>query len=81
MITLGCGELGKVDQGRVIQFDKTKRTVTLIRDKKCRSPKPGLQLSAAHNLYPSHRSPGNGTGPEGRVKNETGYPEKGNCYF
>jgi len=33
MITLGCGELGKVDQGRVIQFDKNKRTVTLIRDK------------------------------------------------
>ena len=33
MITLGCGELGKVDQGRVVQFDKTKGTVTLIRDK------------------------------------------------
>jgi hypothetical protein len=33
MVTLGCGELGKVDQGRVIQFDKTKGTVTLIRDK------------------------------------------------
>jgi hypothetical protein len=33
MITLGCGELGKVDQGRVVQFDKNKRTVTLIRDK------------------------------------------------
>jgi hypothetical protein len=33
MITLGCGELGKVDQGRVIQFDKNKGTVTLIRDK------------------------------------------------
>ncbi|MBI4768096.1 MAG: DUF4881 domain-containing protein [Deltaproteobacteria bacterium] len=33
MITLGCGELGKVDQGRVIQFDKAKGTATLIRDK------------------------------------------------
>ncbi len=33
MITLGCGKLGKVDQGRVIQFDKNKKTVTLIRDK------------------------------------------------
>jgi hypothetical protein len=33
MITLGCGKLGQVDQGRVIQFDKTKGTVTLIRDK------------------------------------------------
>jgi hypothetical protein len=33
LISLGCGELGKVDQGRVIQFDKNKKTVTLIRDK------------------------------------------------
>ena len=33
MITLGCGELGKVDQGRVVQFDKNKGTVTIIRDK------------------------------------------------
>ncbi len=33
MITLGCGELGKVDQGRVIQFDKDKKTVIMIRDK------------------------------------------------
>jgi hypothetical protein len=33
MISLGCGELGKVEQGRVIQFDKNKGTVTLIRAK------------------------------------------------
>jgi hypothetical protein len=31
---LGCGEQGKVDQGRVIAFDKTKETVTLINDVK-----------------------------------------------
>ncbi|MFH2012425.1 MAG: DUF4881 domain-containing protein [Pseudomonadota bacterium] len=30
---LACGELGKVDQGRVIEFDKEKGTVTIIRDK------------------------------------------------
>src|SRR4030042_4630108 len=30
----GCGELGKVDQGRVIAFDKTKATVTFINDVK-----------------------------------------------
>ncbi|MDO9533370.1 MAG: DUF4881 domain-containing protein [Deltaproteobacteria bacterium] len=30
----GCGELGKVDQGRVIAFDKVKETVTFIRDVK-----------------------------------------------
>jgi Domain of unknown function (DUF4881) len=29
---LGCGELGKVDQGRVIAFDKEKATVTFIND-------------------------------------------------
>ena len=34
MTTLGCGKLGKVDQGRVVQFDKNKKTVTLIRDKR-----------------------------------------------
>ncbi|MFA4915313.1 MAG: DUF4881 domain-containing protein [Syntrophales bacterium] len=28
----GCGELGKVDQGRVIKFDKTKRTVTIVKN-------------------------------------------------
>jgi len=33
LLTLGCGELGKVDQGRVVEFDKAKGTVTLIREK------------------------------------------------
>ena len=31
---LGCGELGKVDQGRVIAFDKDKETVSFIIDVK-----------------------------------------------
>jgi hypothetical protein len=30
----GCGDLGKVDQGRVIAFDKEKATVTFINDVK-----------------------------------------------
>lgn len=30
----GCVDTGKVDQGRVVAFDKDKREVTLIRDKK-----------------------------------------------
>jgi hypothetical protein len=30
----GCAESGKVDQGRVVAFDKDKKLVTLIRDKK-----------------------------------------------
>jgi hypothetical protein len=32
ILACGCGELGKVDQGRVIAFDKAKGTVTLIQD-------------------------------------------------
>jgi hypothetical protein len=31
---IGCGEMGKVDQGRVIAFDKAKETVTFIVDVK-----------------------------------------------
>jgi hypothetical protein len=34
VLVLGCGEQGKVDQGRVIAFDKTKETVTFISDVK-----------------------------------------------
>jgi len=30
----GCAESGKVDQGRVVAFDKDKKLVTIIRDKK-----------------------------------------------
>ena len=30
----GCAEEGKVDQGRVVAFDKDKKLVTIIRDKK-----------------------------------------------
>lgn len=40
LITLGCGDLGKVEQGRVIQFDKTKWTVTLVRDKQADPQNP-----------------------------------------
>jgi hypothetical protein len=31
---IACVDQGKVDQGRVVKFDKEKRTVTIIRDKK-----------------------------------------------
>jgi hypothetical protein len=34
ILAYGCGEMGQVDQGRVIEFDKAKGTVTLIRDLK-----------------------------------------------
>ena len=30
----GCADFGKVDQGRVVEYDKEKRIVTIIRDVK-----------------------------------------------
>lgn len=47
-LALGCGEMGKVDQGRVIAYDKDKDTVTLIQDKKA---EPG---SPDYNTLPPH---------------------------
>lgn len=39
-LLVGCGEYGKVDQGRVIKFDKEKKTCTLIRDIKADPQNP-----------------------------------------
>ena len=36
----GCMDFGKVDQGRAVSFDKDKRTVTIIRDKKIDTQNP-----------------------------------------
>jgi hypothetical protein len=41
---VGCGEMGKVDQGRVIAFDKDRGTVTFIRDKSLERDKPDYSL-------------------------------------
>jgi hypothetical protein len=40
ILAYGCMEMGKVDQGRVIEFDKAKGTVTLIRDMKADPKSP-----------------------------------------
>jgi len=40
ILACGCGEMGKVDQGRVVEFDKAKGTVTLIRDMKADPKNP-----------------------------------------
>jgi hypothetical protein len=40
VLAYGCGEMGKVDQGRVIAFDKAKGLVTLIRDMKADPKNP-----------------------------------------
>ncbi len=39
-LLLGCGELGKVEQGRVINTDTTKKQITLIKDLKHEVGKP-----------------------------------------
>ncbi len=40
----GCGEYGKVDQGRVVAYDKEAGTVTLIRDKANDWQKPDYSI-------------------------------------
>jgi hypothetical protein len=47
-LLLGCGELGKVDQGRVVAYNADKGTVTLIQDKKAEPGKPD------YNTLPPH---------------------------
>jgi hypothetical protein len=45
---IGCGELGQVDQGRVVAYDKDKKQVTIIQDKKAEPGKPD------YNTLPPH---------------------------
>ena len=55
---LGCGEMGKVDQGRVIAFDKDKETVTFIVDVKHAPANPdysGASLTFALPKDPMER--------------------------
>jgi hypothetical protein len=54
----GCGEQGKVDQGRVIAFDKDKATVTLINDVKHDAANPdysGAPVTFALPTDPAER--------------------------
>lgn len=44
----GCGELGKVDQGRVIAYDAEKKEITLIQDKKADVGKPDYTVLPPH---------------------------------
>ena len=39
-LMIGCGEYGKVDQGRVIKYDKDKKICTIIRDMKADPQNP-----------------------------------------
>jgi hypothetical protein len=47
-LLIGCGELGQVDQGRVVAYDKDKKQVTIIQDKKAEPGKPD------YNTLPPH---------------------------
>ena len=61
-LLLGCGEQGKVDQGRVIAADKAQKTVTLIKDVKHELGKPVYdQLPPV--VYAMPKDPGE-MGPE-----------------
>jgi hypothetical protein len=57
-LALGCGEMGKVEQGRVIAFDRVKETVTLIADTKHDTANPeynGAPLTFALPKDPMER--------------------------
>ena len=58
ILTLGCGEMGKVEQGRVIAFDNNKATVTFIVDTKHDTANPdysGAPLTFALPKEPKDR--------------------------
>jgi len=63
----GCGEMGQVEQGRVIAFDKAKETVTLISDVKRDTANPdysGAPLTFALPKDPMER----GEDPKGGLR-------------
>lgn len=51
----GCGDMGKVDQGRVIDFDAGKNTVTFIQDVKADVGNP--DYSGAPHVYTLPKEP------------------------
>jgi hypothetical protein len=61
-LVLGCGELGKVDQGRVVAYDENKGTVTFIQDKKAEPGSPDYDTLPPH-VYALPKDP-NEMGPE-----------------
>jgi hypothetical protein len=65
VLMLGCGELGKVDQGRVVAYDSAKGVVTLIQDKKAEPGKPDYNTLPPHS-YAIPADPAE-MGPEPKV--------------
>jgi hypothetical protein len=66
-LALACGELGKVDQGRVIAYDKAKGIVTLIQDKKAEPGNPDYNTLPPH-IYSIPTDPKE-MGPEPKAGN------------
>lgn len=54
-LVFGCGDMGKVDQGRVIAFDNAKGTVTFIQDVKADVGNP--DYSGAPHVYALPKDP------------------------
>lgn len=61
LLVLACGELGKVDQGRVVEYDKEKGTITIIRDMRA-DPKNPDYSHLPPMTYVMPKDPGE-TGP------------------
>ena len=76
----GCGEQGKVDQGRVIAFDKDKETVTIINDVKHDAANP--DYSGAPVTFCAAQGPGGaGRRPQTRPAHEAGHQDPGNRHL
>ena len=77
---LGCGEMGKVDQGRVIAFDNAKATVTFINDVKHDPANP--DYSGAPMTFCTPQGPrGSGRRSQGREADEAGRQDPGNRHL
>jgi hypothetical protein len=61
-ITAGCSDFGKVDQGRVVAYDKEQKIVTIIKDKSVDPKKPDYSVLPPVT-YKMPDDPGE-TGPE-----------------
>ena len=70
----GCSEEGKVDQGRAVAFDKDKKQVTIIRDKKADAQTPDYSylppITYTLPLDPAETGPEPSVG--GRMKLDAG---------
>jgi len=75
LLFFGCGEMGKVDQGRVVAVDKAKDSITFIRDVKADPGKPDYsQLPPVTYLLPKDPKE---TGPEPKVGKRMNLDTKG----